>query len=165
MKFKDVNEFKTYLEDKLSSKEVLKQHLNVFEDSREMIDINKDKTNLTWDWMENNTIYLVRSRAAGVFTYLYAPKSREKKSYEESGFVIDDSYGKMRNIFYAQINVRQIKNFFQGMDSLIAFSPYGVGDWDASNIDAKWVQAIFKVDLKAKKLLMNWNNIPWEDLK
>lgn len=165
MKFKDVNEFKTYLEDKLSSKEVLKQHLNVFEDSREMIDINKDKTNLTWDWMENNTIYLVRSNSAGVLTYLYAPKSREKKSYEESGFVIDDSYGKMRNIFYAQINVRKIKNFFQGMDSLTAFSPYGVGDWDASNIDAKWVQAIFKVDLKAKKLLMNWNNIPWEDLK
>ena len=70
-------------------------------------------------------------------------------------------------IFYAQINVRRIKNFFQGMDSLTAFSPYGVGDWDASNNDAKWVQAIFEIDL-GDRLLMNmenWNNVPWEDLK
>ena len=165
MKFKDVNEFKTYLEDKLSSKKVLKQHLNVFEDSREMTDIKKDKTNLTWDWMENNTIYLVRSNSSGRLTYLYAPKSREKKSYEESGFVIDDSYGKMRNIFYAQKNVWRLKEIIKNSSPTLKFDNYQVGDWDAPIIDAKWVQAIFKVDLKAEKLLMNWNNIPWEDLK
>ena len=164
MKFKDVNEFKTYLEDKLSSKKVLKQHLNVFEDSREMIDINKDKTNLTWDWMENNTIYLVRSNSSGRLTYLYAPqdnsqsqKSREKKSYEESGFVIDDSYGKMRNIFYAQTHIRRFKEIINDIIPTFKFVKYQVGDWDAPNIDAKWVQAIFKVDL-GDKLLMNWNN-------
>ena len=148
MKFRNVSEFKAYLETELLNEGVMRKHLNVFEDSRKMIDIKKDKTNQSWDWMKKNTIYLVRTNSAGVLTYL-----------------IDNSNGKMRNIFYAQINVRRIKNFFQGMDSLTAFSPYGVGDWDASNIDAKWVQAIFKVDLKAKKLLMNWNNIPWEDLK
>ncbi len=164
MKFKDVNEFKAYLENELLNEEVMRKHLNVFEDSRKMIDIKKDKTNQSWDWMKKNTIYLVRTNSAGVLTYLYAPKSREKKSYEESGFVIDNSDGKMRDIFYAQINVRRIKNFFKGMDSLTAFSPYGVGDWDASNNDAKWVQAIFEIDL-GDRLLMNWNNVPWEDLK
>jgi len=39
-----------------------------------------------------------------------------------------------------------------------------VGDWDASDEDATWVRGIFEVD-SYDRLLMNWNNIPWEDLK
>ena len=79
MKFRNVSEFKAYLENELLNEGVMRKHLNVFEDSREMIDIKKDKTNQTWDWMKNNTIYLVRSNSAGVLTYLYAPKSRGEK--------------------------------------------------------------------------------------
>ncbi len=163
MKFKSVPEFKTYLEDELLSEMVLQKHLNIYEVKGEMIDIGTDKTNQTWDWMKYDTLYLVRTNSTGVLTYLYAPKSRQNKPYEESGFVMDNSDGKMRNIFYAQINVRRIKKFFQGLDPL-NFSQYDVGDWDASNNDAKWVQAIFEVDL-GDRLLMNWNNVPWEDLK
>lgn len=163
MKFKSVPEFKTYLEDELLSEMVLQKHLNIYEVKEEMIDIGTDKTNQTWDWMKYDTLYLVRTNSTGVLTYLYAPKSRQNKPYEESGFVMDNSDGKMRNIFYAQINVRRIKKFFQGLDPL-NFSQYDVGDWDASNNDAKWVQAIFEVDL-GDRLLMNWNNVPWEDLK
>tara|TARA_B100001094_G_C18186168_1_gene803939 strand:+ start:1401 stop:1898 length:498 start_codon:yes stop_codon:yes gene_type:complete len=165
MKFKDFSEFRIYLEDKLLSKEVIRKHMNIYEDTREMTDIKKDKTNQTWDWMKYDTLYLVRTNSAGVLTYLYAPKSRAKKSYEDSGFVIDDSDRKIRNIFYAQHNVRRIKEFIriEGFDNL-NFNQYDVGDWDAPNNDAKWVQAIFEVDL-GNKLLMNWNNIPWEGVK
>jgi len=163
MKFKSVPEFRTYLQDKLLSKKVARSHLNIFEDTREMTDIKTDKTNQTWDWMKYDTLYLVRTNSAGVLTYLYAPKSREKKSYEDSGFVIDDSERKIRNIFYAQHNISRIKQFFRGLDPL-HFSQYDVGDWDAPNNDAKWVQAIFEVNL-GDRLLMNWNNIPWEGVK
>jgi hypothetical protein len=161
MKFRNVSEFKAYLENELLNEGVMRKHLNVFEDSREMIDIKKDKTNQTWDWMKNNTIYLVRSNSAGVLTYLYAPRRGSRYGKKFDG---NDSDEKLRKIFYAQLNVRRIKNFFQGMDSLTAFSPYDVGDWDASNNDAKWVQAILEIDL-GDRLLMNWNNVPWEDLK
>jgi len=71
----------------------------------------------------------------------------------------------MRNIFYAQKNVWRLKEIIKNSSPTLKFDNYQVGDWDAPIIDAKWVQAIFKVDLKAEKLLMNWNNIPWEDLK
>jgi hypothetical protein len=159
MKFKDVNEFKTYLEDKLSSKEVLKQHLNVFEDSREMIDINKDKTNLTWDWMENNTIYLVRSNSAGVLTYLYAPKIGEKESYEDSGVVKE-----LKKIFYAQKNNREVKQDIKDSSSDFKFGLYSYSNWDASTHEAQWVQAILEIKL-GDKLFMNWSDVPWSDVK
>ena len=80
MKFKSVPEFRTYLQDKLLSKKVARSHLNIFEDTREMTDIKTDKTNQTWDWMKYDTLYLVRTNSAGVLTYLYAPKSREKRN-------------------------------------------------------------------------------------
>ena len=38
-----------------------------------------------------DTLYLVRTNSTGVLTYLYAPKSRQNKPYEESGFVMDFS--------------------------------------------------------------------------
>lgn len=163
MKFKSVPEFRTYLQDKLLSEKVLRKHLNIFEDTREMTDIKTDKTNHTWDWMKYDTLYLVRTNSAGVLTYLYAPKSGEKKSYEDSGFVIDDSDRKIRNIFYAQHNIRRVENSIQ-IGLPLNFSQYDVGDWEAPNNDAKWVQAIFEFDL-GYGLLMNWNDIPWEDLK
>ena len=164
MKFKDVNEFRTYLEDKLSSKKVLKQHLNVFEDSREMIDIKKDKTNLTWDWMKDNTIYLVRSNSAGVLTYLYAPKGEEEKSYVREWHEIDDSNRKLKKIFYTQKNVREVNRDIKDSSPVFKFGPYGYSAWDASNIDANWVQAIFEIDL-VDILLMNWSDVPWSDVK
>ena len=82
--------------------------------------------------------------SAGVLTYLYAPKSREKKSYEDSGFVIDDSERKIRNIFYAHciISSRLIIMHSFGCLDPIHFSQYDVGDWNAPHHDAKWVQAI-----------------------
>ena len=43
------------------------------------------------------------------------------------------------------------------------FGPYRINTWDATN-SAEWVQAIFEVD-SGDILLMNWNNIPWEDSK
>jgi len=49
MKFKDVSEFRMYLEDKLLSKRVLRKHMNIYEDTTEMTEIEKDKTNQTWD--------------------------------------------------------------------------------------------------------------------
>jgi len=158
MKFKDVNDFKTYLEDKLSSKKVLKRHLNVFEDSREMIDIKKDKTNLTWDWMKDNTIYLVRSNSAGVLTYIYAPKIGEKKSYEDSGVVKE-----LKKIFYAQKNDREVKQDIKDSSSDFKFG-VSYSAWDASTHEAQWVQAILEIKL-SDKLFMNWNELPWEDLK
>ena len=151
MKFKDVSEFRMYLEDKLLSKRVLRKHMNIYEDTTEMTEIKTDKTNQTWDWMKYDTIYLVRPIGKKDFlTYIYAPK--------------DDSDEKKRIIYYAIKNIRVIKRDIKDPNIVkYTFGPYRINTWDATN-SAEWVQAIFEVD-SGDILLMNWNNIPWEDFK
>ena len=152
MKFKSVSQFRIYLVDKLLSKRVLRKHMNIFEDRREMTDIKKDKTNQTWDWMKYDTIYLVRtSGKQDYLTYIYASK--------------DDSDEKKRIIYYALKNIRLTKRDIKDPSIVkYTFGPYHINTWDATNNNAEWIQAIFEVD-SGDILLMNWNNIPWEDLK
>ncbi len=162
MKFKSVPEFTTFLEDEFLNKKVLKQHLNIFEDSQlrnqgKMIEIHTDKTNLNWDWMKYDTLYLIRSSSNGYMGYLYAP-SDDPNRYE-------------RRIYYAHSPTRRIEQFLQGRGPFgkrfapqYKFDVINKGSWDAPEEDAKWVQAILEIDLN-ERVLMNWNNIPWEDLK
>ncbi len=152
MKFKSVSQFRIYLVDKLLSERVLRKHMNIFEDRREMTDIKKDKTNQTWDWMKYDTIYLVRtSEKQDFMTYIYSSK--------------DDSDEKKRIIYYALKNIRLTKQHIKDPSIVkYTFGPFNINTWDATNNNAEWIQAIFEVD-SGDILLMNWNNIPWEDLK
>jgi len=101
--------------------------------------------------MKYDTIYLVRPIGKGEFlTYIYAPK--------------DDSDEKKRIIYYAIKNIKVIKRDIKDPNIVkYTFGPYRINTWDATN-SAEWVQAIFEVD-SGDILLMNWNNIPWEDSK
>lgn len=163
MKFKSVPEFTTYLEDEFLNKKVLKQHLNIFEESRlrnqgKMMNINDlDKTNRNWDWMKYDTLYLIRSNSEGYMGYLYAPSDNPNR-YE-------------RRIYYAHSPTSRIERYLRGSENLVSgsitlykFQEVNKGSWDATDEDAKWVQAILEIDLN-ERVLMNWNNIPWEKLK
>jgi len=166
MKFKSVGEFTTYLEDEFLNKKVLKQHLNIFEESRlrnqgKMIDIYTNKTNRNWDWMKYDTLYLIRSNSEGYMGYLYAP------SDEHNIWIEEDE----RRIYYAQSPTRRIEQFLQGRGPFgkrfaphYKFDEINKGSWDAPDEEAKWVQAILEINL-GERVLMNWNDIPWERLK
>lgn len=113
MKFKRVREFTTYLEDEFLNKKVLKQHLNIFEESRlrnqgKMIDISTNKTNRNWDWMKYDTLYLIRSNSEGYMGYLYAPS-------DEHNVWIEDYE---RRIYYAQTPIAELSSFFRRGDLL-----------------------------------------------
>ena len=59
MKFKDFSEFRIYLEDKLLSKEVIRKHMNIYEDTREMTDIKKDEKKYLIQEVNQIKLYLV----------------------------------------------------------------------------------------------------------
>ena len=157
MKFKSLSEFRTYLEDELLSNKVIIQHLSIVEDPIKMTDLHTDKTNQNWDWMKDDTLYLIRSASQGYMAYLYAP--------------VYDNRPSLRKIYYAHAQKHKFRTDSQYdslpppfHQSLFKFYDMNVGDWDAADEDATWVRGIFEVD-SYDRLLMNWNNSPWEDLK
>ena len=162
MKFKSVPEFTTFLEDEFLNQKVLEQHLNIFEESRlrnqgKMIEIHTDKTNLNWDWMKYDTLYLIRSSSNSYIGYLYAPS--------------DDPNRLERRIYYAHSPTSRIVRYLRGRENFVPgsathykFEEINKGSWDAPEEDAKWVQAILEINLN-ERVLMNWNDIPWERLK